>query len=88
MYETIRQGCQKLGPDYARKPQKRQGRLGDRCNIDEVFVTMQDIDTICIGQSIRRAISLIFFSSLAATSGPQNGFSAIKSKATTVSSDG
>jgi putative transposase len=37
-YETIRQWCQKFGPDYARKLKKRQGRLGDRWYIDEVFV--------------------------------------------------
>ncbi len=27
-YETIRQWCQKFGPDYARSLNKRQGRLG------------------------------------------------------------
>ena len=26
-YETVRQWCQKFGPDYARKLKKRQGRL-------------------------------------------------------------
>ncbi len=40
-YETIRQWCQKFGPDYARKLKKRQRRLGDMWHIDEVFVTMQ-----------------------------------------------
>jgi len=40
-YETVRQWCQKFGPDYARKLKKRQGRLGDTCHIDEVFVTIQ-----------------------------------------------
>ena len=40
-YETIRQWCQKFGPDYARKLKKRQGRLGDTWHIDEVFITMQ-----------------------------------------------
>ncbi len=40
-YETIRQWCQKFGPDYARKLKKRQGRLGDTWHIDEVFVTLQ-----------------------------------------------
>jgi len=40
-YETIRQWCQKFGPDYARKLNKRQGRLGDTWHIDEVFVTIQ-----------------------------------------------
>ncbi len=40
-YETIRQWCQKFGPDYARKLKKRQGRLGDTWHIDEVFVSIQ-----------------------------------------------
>ncbi len=40
-YESIRQWCQKFGPDYARKRKKQQGRLGDTWHIDEVFVTIQ-----------------------------------------------
>ncbi len=40
-YESIRQWCQKFGPDYARKLQKRQDRLGNTWHIDEVFVTIQ-----------------------------------------------
>jgi putative transposase len=40
-YETVRQWCQKFGPDYARKLKKRQGRLGDTWHINEVFVTIQ-----------------------------------------------
>ncbi len=40
-YESIRQWCQKFGPDYARKLKKQQGRLGDTWHIDEVFVTIQ-----------------------------------------------
>jgi putative transposase len=40
-YETIRQWCQKFGPDYARKLKKRQGRLGKTWHIDEGFVTIQ-----------------------------------------------
>jgi putative transposase len=40
-HETIRQWCQKFGPDYARKLKKRQGCLGDTWHIDEVFVTIQ-----------------------------------------------
>ncbi len=40
-YETVRQWCQKFGPDYACKLKKRQGRLGDTWHIDEVFVTIQ-----------------------------------------------
>ena len=40
-YETVRQWCQKFGPDYARKLKKRQGRLGDTWHLDEVFVSIQ-----------------------------------------------
>ncbi len=40
-YETVRQWCQKFGPDYACKLKKRQGRLGDTWHIDEVFVSIQ-----------------------------------------------
>lgn len=40
-YETIRQWCQKCGPDYARKLKKRPGRLGDTWHLDEVSITMQ-----------------------------------------------
>jgi len=40
-YETIRQWCQKFGPDYAGKLKKRQGRLGDTRHINEFFVTIQ-----------------------------------------------
>ena len=40
-YESVRQWCQKFGPDYARKLKKRQGRLGDTWHIDEVFVSIQ-----------------------------------------------
>jgi len=39
-YESIRQWCQKFGPDYARKLKKRQGRVGDTWPIDQVFVTI------------------------------------------------
>ena len=40
-YETIRQWCQKFGPDYARKLNTRQGRLGDRWHLDDVCITIQ-----------------------------------------------
>jgi len=40
-YETVRQWCQNFGPNYARKLKKRQGRLGDTCHLDEVFITIQ-----------------------------------------------
>ena len=39
-YETIRQWCQKFGPDYAGKLKKRQDRLGDTWHINEFFVTI------------------------------------------------
>ncbi len=65
-YETVRQWCRKFGPAYGRKLKKRQGRLGDTCHIDEVFVTIhgerhylwravdQDGDTIDILVQRRR----------------------------------
>ena len=37
-YETIRNWCQKFGPDYVRRLKWRQGRLGDIWYLDEVFV--------------------------------------------------
>ena len=40
-YETVRQWCQKFGPDYARKLKKRQGRLGDAWHLDEAVITVQ-----------------------------------------------
>ncbi len=39
-YETIRQWCEKFGPEYARRLKRRQGRLGDSWFLDEVFVTI------------------------------------------------
>ncbi len=40
-YESIRYWCRELGPDYARKLKKRQGRVGDTWHLDEVFVSIQ-----------------------------------------------
>ena len=40
-YETVRQWCQKFGPQYARKLKKRQGQLGDAWYLDEMFITIQ-----------------------------------------------
>jgi len=37
-YESIRQWCNRFGPEYARKRKKRQGRLGDTWYLDEVFI--------------------------------------------------
>ncbi|TFH47083.1 MAG: IS6 family transposase, partial [Lysobacterales bacterium] len=40
-YESIRQWCNRFGPDYARKLKQRNGRLGDTWFLDEVFVTIR-----------------------------------------------
>jgi putative transposase len=40
-YETIRQWCNRFGPEYARKLRKRQGRLGDTWYLDEVFIKIR-----------------------------------------------
>lgn len=40
-YESIRQWCNRFGPDYAAKLKKRRGRLGDSWFLDEVFVTIR-----------------------------------------------
>ena len=37
-YETIRQWCLKLTPSFAKSLRKKQGALGDRWFLDEVFV--------------------------------------------------
>ena len=37
-YESIRQWCNRFGPEYARKLKKRQGRMGDPWYLDEVFI--------------------------------------------------
>ena len=37
-YEAIRIWCQKFGPGYARSLKRRQGCLGDRWHLDEVFI--------------------------------------------------
>jgi len=37
-HESIRQWCNRFGPEYARKLKKRQGRLGDTWYLDEVFI--------------------------------------------------
>ena len=40
-YETVRQWCRKFGPEYARRLKRRQGRLGDTCHLDELFVNIR-----------------------------------------------
>jgi len=37
-YESIRQWSNRVGPEYARRLKKRQGRLGDVWHLDEVFI--------------------------------------------------
>lgn len=41
LYKTIRQWCRKCGPEYARKLERGQGRLGDVWHLDEVFVKIR-----------------------------------------------
>ncbi len=86
-YETIRQWCQKFGPDYARKLKKRQGRLGDIWHIDEVFVPFKGNGTICGGPWTKTAIPLIFAYSAIITSKRRNASFAAYSKATVVNRD-
>ncbi len=40
-YGTLRQWCQKFGPEYAQRLKRRQGRLGDTWYLDERFLTIQ-----------------------------------------------
>ena len=40
-YETIRSWCRTFGPAYARLLRRRQGRVGDTWNLDELFVNIQ-----------------------------------------------
>src|SRR5262245_34009102 len=37
-YEAVRQWCLKFGQEFVRKLRHRQGRLGDRWHLDEMFV--------------------------------------------------
>jgi putative transposase len=77
-YESIRQWCNRFGPEYARKLKKRQGRYGDTWYLDEVFIKIrgelrylwravdQDGDTIDILVQKRRnkAAAKCFFRKL------------------------
>ena len=40
-YETIRFWCSKFGPLYAETIRRKRGRLGDICQVDELFVKIQ-----------------------------------------------
>ncbi len=40
-YESIRQWCNRFGPDYACRLKKHRGQLGDSWHLDEVFVTIR-----------------------------------------------
>jgi putative transposase len=37
-YESIRRWCLKFGPGYRRSLKRREGRLGEICHVDEVFI--------------------------------------------------
>src|SRR5258708_38396637 len=39
-YETIRQWCAEFGPEYARRPRRRQPRPGDKWHPDEAFLAI------------------------------------------------
>ena len=40
-YESIRQWCNRFGPNHARKLKKRQGLIGDTWCLDEVFIKIR-----------------------------------------------
>ena len=40
-YESVRRWCLKFSPAYARRLNKRQGRLGDAWHLDEAVITIQ-----------------------------------------------
>ena len=40
-YEIIRCRCLRFGPQYAKSIRKKQGRLGDIWNVDELFLEIQ-----------------------------------------------
>jgi putative transposase len=40
-YESVRQWCNRFGPQYARTLKKRQGRMGDIWHLDEVFIKIR-----------------------------------------------
>lgn len=40
-YESIRQWCDRFGPEYAHKLKKRRGHLGDTWYLDEVFIRIR-----------------------------------------------
>ena len=41
-HEAIRQWCAKFGQIYANRLRRRQSRRGDKCYLDEVFLTIND----------------------------------------------
>jgi len=46
-YESIRQWCNRFGPDYAHRLKMRRGRLGDTWFLDEVIVTVMSLVPHC-----------------------------------------
>ena len=40
-HESVRQWCNRFGPQYARNLKKHQSRLGDTWHLDEVFIKIR-----------------------------------------------
>ena len=57
-YETVRQWCQKFGPDYARKLKKRRGRLGDIWYIDDGYFQLNQHSNPSTQYACRESINL------------------------------
>jgi putative transposase len=41
-HEAIRQWCSKFGQEYANQWRRRRPQPGDKCHLDEVFLTIPD----------------------------------------------
>jgi transposase-like protein len=74
-YETIRQWCAKFGPEYACRLRRRQPRPGDKWHLDEVFLTINAVVSICGVPSTGTATSSTSWSNLAGTPRPPSGSS-------------
>jgi putative transposase len=55
-YETIRRWCKKFGQTFAGRLRRRRPRPGDKWYLDEVFIRIQGVRTICGAPWIRRAL--------------------------------
>jgi hypothetical protein len=81
-YETIRQWCQKLGPGYARKLKKRQGRLRGYLAHQRRLYHHFKASAIISGVALTKTtMLLIFWCNASAIGGLQNAFSVLSSKA-------